>query len=141
MKCLCENEKWQAFGLLALRVALGLILVVHGYAKITGIDATAGFFDGIGIPLPTFSAWLVGLLEFIGGIALIIGFHVKTVASLLAVELVIALLVVHVGAPWAKAELAVAVLGGLLALHGTGGGKWRVVKTECACSLMKGNKK
>ena len=133
MKCVCDNKHWQTFGLFALRLGVGLVFVVHGWAKLNGIDATSSFFDSAGIPLPEFFAYVVGLLEFLGGIAIILGVYVKTFAMLLAVEMLLALLLVHLGKPWAMAELAVVLFGASLFLSGSGAGEWRLTKNECLC--------
>jgi putative oxidoreductase len=68
--------------LLVLRVFLGLIMVVHGVPKLMGParqQMRAGMSQ-LGIPAALFD--LVGLLEFIGGLALIFGVLTR-VASLL----------------------------------------------------------
>lgn len=121
-------------GLLILRVALGVVFAIHGYMKLSGIDATAGFMEMIHIPLPGLFAWVVGLTEFIGGLMLILGVYAKTAATLTSFTMIIALLTVHLGRPWAGAELAILALGGSIAIATNGAGKWRLLKkAECVC--------
>ncbi len=51
---------------------LGLTFFIHGLVKFQGgIENTAGWFASIGIP--SFMAYVVGVIELVGGIALIIG--------------------------------------------------------------------
>jgi len=61
-------------GLTILRIVVGIVFLVHGWQKITamGFHGTAGMFGQIGIPLPTISSAVVILVEFLGGIALIL---------------------------------------------------------------------
>jgi putative oxidoreductase len=68
--------------LLVLRVFLGLIMVVHGMPKLMGParQQMRANMSQLGIPAALFD--LVGLLEFIGGLALIFGVLTR-VASLL----------------------------------------------------------
>ncbi|MBZ5752743.1 DoxX family protein [Metabacillus rhizolycopersici] len=71
-------------GKVILRVVLGLIFFIHGLSKFQGgINNTVGFFDSIGIP--GFMAYVVALIELIGGIALILGIGTRIVSVLFAV--------------------------------------------------------
>jgi putative oxidoreductase len=82
--------------LLILRVIIGCGFFVHGYAKLSrGPDKFAVVLDFIGVPLPLFMAWLVTLLELLGGIAMILGVLVTVLSvPLIAIHLV-ALFTVH----------------------------------------------
>lgn len=118
-------------GLFLLRVAVAVIFISHGWDKLNDIQGTASFFGGSGIPMPEFMAYLVGLVELLGGIGVLLGVYTKIWASLLAVVMVVALLSVHLSAP-ATGQLALALLGGNLALVGVGAGKWSLWK-DCFC--------
>lgn len=66
-----------------LRIVLGVIFFIHGLAKYQGgIDNTVAFFESIGVP--GFMAYIVALIEFIGGIAMILGIGTRIVATLFA---------------------------------------------------------
>jgi putative oxidoreductase len=84
-------------GLAVLRVVVGLVFLVHGYQKlfVMGIPGVTEFFTQIGAPLPGLSAPLVSVLEFAGGIALILGVLTPVVAALLAADMLGAILLVH----------------------------------------------
>jgi putative oxidoreductase len=83
-------------GLAILRVVLGVILISHGAAKLFGgMEGTIGFFGSLGIPLPVVAAWVVALLEFFGGIALLVGLFVTPIALLLAIHMLGAIVLVH----------------------------------------------
>lgn len=68
-----------AFGLFVLRLVTAGILGVHGYQKVTDINATIGFFEQIGIPYANYAAWGVGIAELLAAIALVFGFMVRVV--------------------------------------------------------------
>jgi putative oxidoreductase len=83
-------------GLTILRVVVGVIFIAHGAPKIFGgMEGTAGFFGSLGIPLPIVAAWMISLLEFLGGIALIAGFLVTPISLLLTTHMLIGILLVH----------------------------------------------
>jgi len=62
----------ESWGLLILRVALGVIFPFHGWLKINpqgqvkGAAGFAGFLKQMGVPMPLFFAWVVILLETAG---------------------------------------------------------------------------
>ena len=64
------------YALLAMRIAVGLFFVTFGYGKLfgaPGLDAISGLIASIGFPIPGVFALLVGVAEFFGGIAIILG--------------------------------------------------------------------
>ena len=79
-------------GIAVLRVILGVIFAYHGFGKLFGgIEGTAGMFGSLGIPMPLASAWLVGLVEFVGGLALIAGVGARFAAALLIPTMLVAI--------------------------------------------------
>lgn len=85
---------------LILRVALGTVFVAHGSQKLfgwfggNGWNATIGFFNQVlNIPAPL--AGLVILIEFFGGIAIILGLLTRPVALGLAATMLGAAFKVH----------------------------------------------
>ncbi|WP_328468958.1 DoxX family protein [Actinoplanes sp. NBC_00393] len=85
--------------LLIARVGLGVIFIAHGWQKFTeyGLDGTAASFEQMGVPLPTLSAWFAAVVEFAGGIALVLGLAVSVAGVLLALNMLGAFVLVHVG--------------------------------------------
>ncbi|MEM0375429.1 MAG: DoxX family protein [Nitrososphaerota archaeon] len=75
-------------GLLVTRLILGFIMIVHGAPKLFGParPMMRGGMSQLGIPGALFD--LVGLLEFLGGITLIIGFLTRVVALLFLLEMI-----------------------------------------------------
>lgn len=86
-----------SLGLAVLRVFAGITILMHGYLKLftMGISGTTGFFTQAGIPLPGIAAPLVAVLEFFGGMALIVGLFTRPIAALLAIDMLGAILFVR----------------------------------------------
>lgn len=76
---------------LPLRLILGIVYIIYGFTKIKSPERTATLFLKLGIQAPKLSAILVAILEFFGGIALIIGFSTRVVAALLAIQMAAAI--------------------------------------------------
>jgi putative oxidoreductase len=116
-------------GLLVARIVLGVVFAAHGAQKIWewGLDATSQNFAGMGVPMPELAAPIVAILELVGGIALILGVLTPWVGILLAADMLVAALLVHVsaglfvdGGGW---ELVGTLGAGALALAATGSGR------------------
>jgi putative oxidoreductase len=87
-----------ACGPTVLRVVVGFIFVMYGWDKFFGfgLEFWAELFVSQGIPLPTLAATLVGLVELVGGMALVLGFFTRVAATLLAIAMTVAILVVGI---------------------------------------------
>lgn len=90
----------QQFGLTLLRVTVGTVFLVHGAQKLFsfGLEGVTGAFEGMGIPLPALAAAFATGVELLGGLALILGLFTRIAAPLLAINMLGALLFVHIGA-------------------------------------------
>ncbi len=74
-------------GALILRVVLGITFFIHGLVKFQGgIENQAAWFSSIG--LPGFLAYVVAIIELVGGFALIIGFATKIVSILISIIMI-----------------------------------------------------
>lgn len=74
-------------GKIILRAVLGLTFFIHGLSKFQGgITNTVGFFDSLGIP--GFMAYVVAVIELIGGIALFLGLGTRIVSLLFALIMI-----------------------------------------------------
>jgi putative oxidoreductase len=89
--------KYSPWGIAILRFAVGLVFAMHGAQKLFtfGIAGTTQFFTQAGIPLPGLTAPLVTLVEFFGGIMLMLGVGTRIAALLLAFDMLGAILLVH----------------------------------------------
>lgn len=78
-------------GATILRVVLGATFLIHGAAKFQGgIENTVGFFESIG--LPGFTAYLVAIIELVGGLAMLLGVGTRIISILFAIVLAVAIL-------------------------------------------------
>lgn len=80
--------------LLLLRIGVGLIFILAGWGKLTGIEGVQGFFGNVGIPMASVMAWVVALVEFLGGIMILIGYKVQIPGYLLAIVMLVAMYVI-----------------------------------------------
>lgn len=71
---------------LLLRVVVGVTMMMHGYPKLKNPQQTIQWTKGLGVP--TVATYLAIILEFFGGIGLVIGFLVPVVAFFLALEMI-----------------------------------------------------
>jgi putative oxidoreductase len=83
-----------------LRLALGIVFFAHGAQKMLGwfggygFSGTMGYFTHqLGIPAPV--AFLVILVEFFGGLGLLVGFLSRIAALGIILEMVGAVLMIH----------------------------------------------
>lgn len=86
-----------AIGLTILRVVLGLVFIAHGSQKlfVFGHAGVTGAFTQMGVPMPAFSSAVVTAVEFVGGIALVLGAFTGIAAALIAIDMLGAILLVH----------------------------------------------
>lgn len=101
-----------------MRLCLGLMLVPHGWGKLFGGDIphTAVNFVKLGWPAPLAWAWLVGCLEFFGGLMLAFGLFTRIVAAMIAVEMaVISFLVLWPVWGWAQHGMEYTFMMGVFA--------------------------
>ena len=87
-------EKLKPLALLLLRAGLGVIFIFHGYPKLfTHTHEMMGGFQKMGFP--GYFVYIAGVLEFFGGLVLILGLFTRIAALLLAGEMAVAVLKVH----------------------------------------------
>ena len=89
------NDRRIDLAALTLRLTLGTMFIAHGLLKYVVFTpaGTVKFFESLGLPGPL--AYLTIAAEVLGGIALVVGYRTRVVAS--------ALVPVLLGAAWAHA--------------------------------------
>lgn len=123
-----------AYGLLLLRVVVGLTLAAHGAQKLFGmfggggLRGTAGFFAGLGFRAPLLFALAAGAAEFGGGLLLATGLLTPLAALAIAVVMLNATATVHLrNGFWNSAgglEYVLLIWATAVALAATGSGRF-----------------
>ena len=109
-----DNQSMKSIGVGLLRIHFGVILLAHGWLKVSifTVDGTVNYFASIG--LPAVIAYLVIFGELVGGLAILLGIQTR-LASLFTVPIVLGAAIMNSGNGW---------------LHSANGGGW-----EYAASL------
>jgi len=119
----------QSVALLIGRLALGVVLIAHGWQKFFtfGISGVTASFEQMGIPAAGAAAVFAASVELIGGILLILGVLVPAIGLLVAIDMAGALIFVHasngvfVDAGGYELVLLIGALGLVFAGLGAGG--------------------
>ena len=87
-------DRLQPLALLVLRVAIGVIMIAHGYSKVFGgFSHVRDMVQHIGFP--GWTAYLVAGTEFFGGILIIAGLLTRFVAVAMLIDMLVAIWKVH----------------------------------------------
>jgi putative oxidoreductase len=115
-------------GLAVLRVAVATIFIRHGAQKLFefGVAGVTGAFAHMGVPFPGFVGPFIGLLEFFGGIALVIGLLTRLIALGFVCDMLGAIFLVLLKKGFSGFELEFLLLGSSLALALTGAGRFSI---------------
>lgn len=88
------NTDLDDLGKLVVRLTLGILILLHGVAKLMhGIDPIQGMVTGVG--LPAVFAYGVFAGEVLGPILLIVGFYARLGAALIAANMLVAIGLAH----------------------------------------------
>ena len=122
------SPRQQSLGLAALRIAAAAVFINHGWQKlfVYGFAGVTGAFAHMGVPLPGFTGPVIGVLEFFGSIALIIGLLTRPIALLFAFDMLGAILLVQLKNGFSHYELEFLLLASSLALFLLGAGSFSV---------------
>lgn len=116
-------SKWSPYLLSVLRIVAAFLFIEHGAQKLFGFPGPRAN------PTVTFSLiWFAGVIEFFGGLPLLLGIFTRPAAFLLSGQMAVAYFLSH--APkgfWPmlnRGELAVLYCFVFLYLSAAGGGPW-----------------
>jgi len=125
------------YGILALRLALGLILVAHGWPKIKNLRGTGAWLASVGFRPGMLWAPVIAIVEFFGGLALVAGIGVQVVTFLIAGQFAVILVWKLIGRqPFVQRaaegyvagyEFDLIIFAAALALLTLGAGAWAIL--------------
>ena len=115
-------------GLAVLRIAVATVFIKHGAQKlfVFGFAGVTGAFTHMGVPFPGVTGPFIGLLEFFGGIALLIGLLTRLFALGFVFDMLFAIVLVKLKGGFSGYELEFLLCTSSLALFLTGGGRFSV---------------
>ena len=88
-------ERLQPLALLVMRLALGAIMVAHGYHKVFGgLHHFAQFISSMG--LPGWLGYVSAFTEFLGGLLVLAGLFTRPAAFAICINLMVAIGKVHI---------------------------------------------
>jgi putative oxidoreductase len=83
--------------LTALRVGVGLIMIVHGWVKLMDVSGWTNNLEQLGVPVPAVAAWVAIAGEFLGGAGLLLGLLTPVAAFGVLATMLTAIVTVHTG--------------------------------------------
>jgi putative oxidoreductase len=119
-----------SISLAVLRVVVAAVFLSHGWPKLFegGVNGLGQMLDGRGFPVAIAWAWLVTLLETVGALLLALGVLTTPLALLFAIEMVVAIVLVHLPNGWYVSEggmeFNVLLVAASLVLAFAGPGAW-----------------
>jgi putative oxidoreductase len=130
-----SSERIRDEVLLIARILLAVLFLVFGWIKLTDYSWTVAYMTQSGAPLPSVAALVAIVIEFFGGIALILGIWTRQLAVLFAFFTLAARLIGHPYWGMTGADRLtnmmhfyknVSLTGGFFLLYVTGAGKYAI---------------
>ena len=88
-----DGHKYTNEAMLLLRVVLAAAFIFHGWSKVSAMDGVVTMFASMGVG--TIMTYIASYVEFIGGVALLLGVATRLAGGLLAIFMVVAIYLVH----------------------------------------------
>ena len=121
-----KKQAAEAAGLLILRLAVGGMMLTHGWPKLQRLLQTPDqFADPLGLG-PELSLGLAVLAEVVCAVLIVFGVATRLAAVPLLATMLVAAFIVHGADPFGKKELALLYGAGTLTLMLTGAGRLSV---------------
>jgi putative oxidoreductase len=120
-----------------LRLIVGFGFMQHGFAKFSkGPEAFAAILNAIGVPSPHLITWLTILIEFFGGLAVLLGALVPLVSLPMSAILIVAMFTVHLPYGFSSIKIISVVSG--RAQFGPPGYECDLLYLACLAALVLG---
>lgn len=114
------------YAILVGRIFLAALFILAGFNKITGAEGTIAFIESKGLPLPQIVYAGTVLLEFGGGLLLLIGYQARLVGLAFAIFCVAAAVIFHPSLSDPSFLKNFAIAGGMLYVFAHGAGRFSV---------------
>ena len=137
-----QQAKIFQFSPIPLRIIAGIGFIIHGLPKLLDIPGTQNSFINMGLPPEL--AIIIGLLETIGGLAILLGILTRIAAGLLAINMIGAIIQVKISKGFIGGyELDLLYLAIMISLMITGPGNLSIEKNIIKREIFpsKGSKK
>jgi putative oxidoreductase len=117
------------------RLLMGWIFVSSGFGKLMNVAGFAAVLTKRGVPAPSFMGWLGAIVEFGGGLLIILGVKIRYVAILMILFVIVATLISHRYWDYPAEQLAaqhtnfwknITIIGGLLFMFLAGAGRYSI---------------
>jgi len=117
------------------RIVMSVIFITSGFGKLMGFSGTEHMIESKGVPLPEFATSIAILIEFGGGLAILLGWKTRWVAVAFVAFLVVITPIFHGFWRMEGAERAanhinfmknLTILGGFLLLYAFGPGRFSI---------------
>jgi putative oxidoreductase len=129
-----------SFSILIGRIGLSAIFILAGIGKFMDYSSTAAYMASKGMPVIPFFLYAAAIVEFLGGLGLLLGFKTRYCAAILALFLIPTTFIFHdfwnVEGVTRHLQMAMfmknlAIFGGLFYVIGCGAGRFSV--DACCC--------
>lgn len=116
-------------GLLLVRVGVGIVFIVSGWSKFMDIAGTTAFFQKIGLAQPF--VYFIAALELLGGLALLLGVWTRIFGWLLAINMLVAIVLVKYAMGFNAYRIDLVLLFAALGIAFAGAGKYALCRGGC----------
>ncbi|NLO70258.1 MAG: DoxX family protein [Porphyromonadaceae bacterium] len=124
--CDADNKtciQFRDYGLLVLRLVVGIFMLTHGWAKLSNFSEMSQEFPPMLGLSPQIGLTLIVFAEFFCSIAIILGLLTRLSTIPLIIGMGVAAFVAHAADPFSAKEMALLYLGVYVTLLLTGAGK------------------
>jgi putative oxidoreductase len=127
--------QWRDFLVLVARVFLGWLLLASGWGKLGGMAGFTAYLTNLKVPAPGFWAWIAAPVEFLVGLALVLGIATRYAAVVGFIFVLIATALAHRYWEYPAAQVVaqynnflknIAIMGGMIFIFVTGAGRYAV---------------
>jgi putative oxidoreductase len=117
------------------RLVMSWIFLSSGFTKLTDVAAFSAGLAKRGVPAPSFMGWLGAIVEFGGGVLILLGLKIRYAAILMILFVIVATLISHRYWEYPVDQIVaqrtnfwknITIIGGLLFMFLAGAGRYSV---------------